>query len=146
MTTDPPTTDRNRLFIERWRPLLGDLAKGPEDYDPHDIEQLCKQLERVVAERDKANDRIERLKADLDEVGALAATLERERDEARSGHTDLRVRVDSLAVNYSAIAKGLHRDGARGGGMAAGARQQARAHDEVALNLRGLLKAAGADE
>jgi hypothetical protein len=46
----------------RWAGVLSRLAAGPEDYGPHDTEQVCAALERTL-------DRAER--------------AERERDEAR---------------------------------------------------------------
>jgi hypothetical protein len=77
-----------------------------EEYDPswHDMPE-----------------RVERLRADL------AAE--------RAAHAETRARMDaveSVVNGWRAKAESLHRDGERGGGMAAGARQLARALDSRA--------------
>jgi hypothetical protein len=35
------------IFV-RWGGLFSELAKGPEDYGPHDIETLCTALEKAL--------------------------------------------------------------------------------------------------
>lgn len=45
---------RGDKLIERWSRTLDLLGRGPEGFGPHDTEQVCATLERLVHERDEA--------------------------------------------------------------------------------------------